>query len=129
MTEELRLKGLMGKSDAKMKGTFSIGRQHDPSIKFQREPIMINDFKPQQLHQNMEVQIEDKSSKTIALSGKFAGYLEPDVKVRSLMESSENMYVNRRQKAHKCKVFGKEGKGNVIRAHIKANHFEGIVIP
>ena len=63
----------------------------------------------------MEVQIEVKSSKTIALSGKFAGYLEPDVKVKSLMENSENMYVNRRQKAHKCKVFGKEGKGNVIR--------------
>ena len=67
MTEELRLKGLMGKSDAKMECTFNKGRQHDPSIKFQREPIMINDFKLQQLHQYMELQIEDKSSKTIAL--------------------------------------------------------------
>ena len=67
IAEELRLKGLMGKSDAKMECTFNKGRQHDPSIKFQREPIMINDFKLQQLHQYMELQIEDKSSKTIAL--------------------------------------------------------------
>ena len=129
IAEELRLKGLMGKSDAKMDDTFNEKRQYDQSVKFQREPIMKNDFKPQQLHQNMEVQIEAESRKTIALSGQFAGYLELDEKVKSLMEKSENLYANGRQKAHKCKVCGKEGKGNVIKAHIEANHLEGIVIP
>ena len=47
----------------------------------------------------------------------------------AMMEKSENNYANGQQKADKCKVCGKEGKGNAIKDHIEANHIKGIVIP
>ena len=66
----------------------------------------------------------------VALSGHFSGDLEElEERVRSMMEKSQNNYANGLQKADICKVCGKEGKGNVIKDHIEANHLEGIVIP
>ena len=31
--------------------------------------------------------------------------------------------------ADRCKICGKEGKGNAIKNHIEANHIEGIALP
>ena len=49
--------------------------------------------------------------------------------VKSMMEKSENNVANGRQKAHRCKVCGKEGPGHHIKDHIEANHIEGIALP
>ena len=54
---------------------------------------------------------------------------ELDAKVKSMMEKSENMYQNHNQRADRCKVCGKEGKGSNIKDHIEANHIEGIFLP
>ena len=49
-------------------------------------------------------------------------------RVISMMEKSQN-YLGRQGFAQRCKVCGKEGRGNHIKDHIEANHLEGIIIP
>ena len=46
-----------------------------------------------------------------------------------MMEKSQNKHTDGSRLADRCKVCGKEGKGNAIKDHIEANHLEGIVIP
>ena len=46
-----------------------------------------------------------------------------------MMEKSQNKHASGHQLADRCKVCGKEGKGNAIKDHIEANHLEGVVIP
>ena len=58
-----------------------------------------------------------------------ADFKELDERVKSMMEKSQNKYANGQHLADRCKVCGKEGKGNAIKDHIEANHLEGIVIP
>ena len=50
-------------------------------------------------------------------------------KVRSLMELTENMVSNGKQRAHKCKVCGKEGLGSNIKTHIENYHLEDLSVP
>ena len=45
------------------------------------------------------------------------------------MVKSQNKYANGQQKAHKCKVCGKEGKRSAIKDHIETHHLEEIVLP
>ena len=45
-----------------------------------------------------------------------------------MIEKSKNNYSNGAQKADKCKVCGKEGKGGNIKDHIEANHLKGLSI-
>ena len=45
------------------------------------------------------------------------------------MGKSQNNLANGLQKADICKICGKEGKGNMIKDHIEANHLEGIDLP
>ena len=52
-----------------------------------------------------------------------------DEMVKSMMEKSQSKYADGHRKAHRCKVCGKEGKGNYIKYHIETNHIEGIVLP
>ena len=73
---------------------------------------------------------ETESSKDLALVSQFSGNMEElEEKVSSMMQKSENFVTNGSQKADICKVCGKEGKGDVIKNHIEANHLEGVVIP
>ena len=69
-------------------------------------------------------------NKTLALPNTFIGDFDDlEAKVKSMMEKSKNNYSNGAQKADRCKVCGKEGKGGNIKDHIEANHLEGLSIP
>merc|ERR1712129_610739 len=50
-------------------------------------------------------------------------------KVRSMMTKSQNIVPNRKERAYTCTLCGKEGQGCVIKAHIEANHLEGVSLP
>ena len=66
----------------------------------------------------------------IALSNFVSGDLqELDEKVKSMMETSQNLIPNGKERAKICKVCGKEGQSMGIRDHIEANHLEGISLP
>ena len=120
IAEELQLKGLMGKTDEKVEefDEKNLPTTHSPAM-----------------NTNMKI---PKSSKiynpteigTLAMPSNFSGDLEElEERVKSMMEKSENKYVNGTQLAHRCKMCGKEGMGSNIKDHIEANHLEGIVIP
>ena len=69
-------------------------------------------------------------NRTLAIPGNnSADFKELDERVKSMMEKSQNKYDNGQHLADRCKVCGKEGKGNSIKDHIEANHLEGVVIP
>ena len=71
-----------------------------------------------------------ETNKTIALTTHFTGDLEElEIKVKSLMEKSENFYAHQNRRADRCKVCEKEGESTMIKDHIEANHLEGIAIP
>ena len=71
-----------------------------------------------------------ESDRTVAVSNHFSGDLDTlEEKVKSLMEISQNLRANGKQKAYTCKVCGKEGAGSAIKDHIEANHLEGIILP
>ena len=71
-----------------------------------------------------------ETTNTVALSTQVSGDLEElEERVQSMMEKSQNKYANGQQKAHRCKVCGKEGMGSAIKDHIEAHHLEGIVLP
>ena len=54
---------------------------------------------------------------------------ELDEKVKSMMETSQNLIPSGRERAKMCKVCGKEGQTVNIRDHIEANHLEGVSLP
>ena len=127
IAEELQLKGLMGKTDGGVENTI-------PDVNFEPKfpkPLDRNFAKtPQTVKQRFQPMIEEEKKNKVALLSSSTGNLEElEEKVRSLMEKSENMLANGKQKADKCKVCGKEGLGAVIKDHIEANHLEGIVLP
>ena len=71
-----------------------------------------------------------ETSNAVAFSTHFSGNIEElEERVQSMMEKSQNKYANGQQKAHRCKVCGKEGMGSAIKDHIEAHHLEGIVLP
>ena len=71
-----------------------------------------------------------ETTNAVALSTHISGNLEElEERVQSLMVKSPNKYANGQQKAHKCKVCGKEGKGSAIKDHIETHHLEEIVLP
>ena len=71
-----------------------------------------------------------KENTAVAIPSNHSGDVDQlEEIVKSMMEKSENNYPNQNIKADRCKVCGKEGKGNAIKDHIEANHIEGIVLP
>ena len=127
IAEEFQLKGLRGNGD----------RQVEKEIFYDQEtkhrttkPAMRNLMKAQKASEITQGNYETESSKDLALVSQFSGNMEElEEKVRSMMQKSENFITNGSQKADICKVCGKEGKGDVIKNHIEANHLEGVVIP
>ena len=74
------------------------------------------------------VQMNDE--RRIAIPNFVSGDLrELDEKVKSMMETSQNLRPDGASKAKICKVCGKEGAGIAIRDHIEANHLEGVSLP
>ena len=127
IAEEFQLKGLRGNGD----------RQVEKEIFYDQEtkhrttkPAMRNLMKAQKGSEITQGNYETESSKDLALVSQFSGNMEElEEKVSSMMQKSENFVTNGSQKADICKVCGKEGKGDVIKNHIEANHLEGVVIP
>ena len=70
------------------------------------------------------------NERRIAIPNFVSGDLqELDEKVKSMMEKSQNMAPNGRERAKLCKMCGKEGYAMAIRDHIEANHLEGVSLP
>ena len=63
------------------------------------------------------------NEQTVAIPNFVSGDLqELDEKVKSMMETSENLIQNGKQRAKICKMCGKEGLLANIKTHIEANH-------
>ena len=124
IAEDLHLKGLMGKSNEKVED-FEEDEKHLPSA---LSPANANIPKKRrtpssQIHNPAE-------NRTIAIPSEYSGDLEElEERVKSMMEKSQNKHASGHQFADRCKVCGKEGKGNAIKYHIEKNHLEGIAIP
>ena len=55
---------------------------------------------------------------------------ELDAQVKSMMEESPNIIRDdKKERAKKCKLCGKEGALTTIRDHIEVHHLDGIVLP
>ena len=68
--------------------------------------------------------------RAVAIRGDISGDLSQlDVQIKSMMEMSKNLVSNGKQRAHVCKVCGKEGWPNDVRRHIESNHLEGLSFP
>ena len=133
IAEELQLKGLMGNSeqgdegldtDKKRQPTQDLSASNDDSnpqkTSFKRET-------PE--HSTIKTVVAEDDT-TIAIPSNYSGDVDQlDEMVKSMMEKSQSKYADGHRKAHRCKVCGKEGKGNYIKYHIETNHIEGIVLP
>ena len=134
----LDLKGLNGGE-----GGSEEGKQEDSSMHTEK-PIDMNaaprknTIHPQPQNQQItyDSYAKDQDSLKLAVSltrHSFSGDLKDlDEKVKSMMGRSKNMVKvseSRIDKAYVCQVCGKEGRGQIIRIHIEANHLEGISVP
>ena len=125
--QELQLKSLMGKTDAKVEKDEKFESQMtEPTTK----PSNCKGAEIQRNFQNRQDSKGIEAETTVALSSQFsANFQELEERVRSLMEKSQKNFANGLQKAYVCKVCGKEGLCGNIKNHIEANHLEGIVLP
>ena len=69
------------------------------------------------------------TDKTVAVQNISSVDLDDlEQRVKSMMEKIPNKVANGRG-AYICKLCGKEGRGDVIKDHIEANHLEGMEFP
>ena len=132
IAEELQLRGLIGKTDERAED-LDVSGKYPPSKVL---PSPYSETKSPKAHPKIlrqDNKIVKTDGNTVALPSYHSGDLDQlEEMVKSMMEMSENDYSykdGRKQKAHLCKVCGKEGMSNAIKDHIEANHIEGIVIP
>ena len=140
ISEELKLKGLMGQTEdydntTERNSTDQIPQQMSPKPFVKREKSDLN--KLEQRRSNLEPKL-DKQVQNVFMNDKrrmsiqnfITGNLqELDEKVKSMMEISQNLIPSGRERAKICKVCGKEGKAVNIGDHIEANHLEGVSLP
>ena len=126
IAEELQLKGLMGKENLEdiveeKKSTSRPDKQKNESIpKSSQYKEMLPKIKS----------FGAETDNTVALQNYISVDLDDlEERVKSMMEKSENKLAYGHQKADICKVCGKEGMGSDIKAHIEANHLEGMTFP
>ena len=116
IAEELQLKGLMGRAVENMEDA-DVEQEDKPHPVFERSD-------------NIPMKLSAESERTVAVTSNFSGdLLELEERVKSMMQISQNLRTDGRQKAYTCKVCGKEGSGSTIINHIESNHLEGIAIP
>ena len=129
IAEEFQLKGLTGKLDEEeVKEENPKPKVFNPTQK-QYQPEQ-NNFNRALPSKEIARDIKKQSNNVVAIPSNFSGdFKELDEIVSSMMEKSENLLPNGKQKANICKVCGKEGHGNDIKKHIEANHLEGVCIP
>ena len=128
IADELKLKGLTGQKDKSGDNieTNQTKMSAQPTLK--REKL---DSK-QQNYTLKEYQVKAEVNHEMALSVQnfvCQDLQDLDIKVKSMMEKSQNLIPNGKEKAKTCKVCGKEGAGIAIRDHIEANHLEGVALP
>ena len=127
IAEELQLKGLMGKTDKKVKDFEDNEKYLPPTLSPDNAKIPKASFKRQP--PNSEIHHSGQNG-TLAIPGNFSGDLvQLEERVKSMMEKSQNRVANGSKFTDRCKVCGKEGQQPHIKDHIEANHLEGIVIP
>ena len=131
IAEELKLKGLMGQMEDNGKKTESNYTNPSPwqiNPKSSLDTEIEANFKEQNYAQPPSITM--KNERRIAIPNFVSGDLqELDIKVKSMMEKSQNLIPSGERKAKICKVCGKEGAGIAIRDHIEANHLEGVSLP
>ena len=131
IAEELKLKGLMGNTAGERDEDLDMAKKHQnpqnlPAFNCEKKAPKTS-FK-KETYGNKITRVEDNS--TVAIPSSYSGDVDQlEEMVKSMMEKSENDYVNGHRKVDRCKVCGKEGKGGNIKDHIEANHIEGIVLP
>ena len=127
IAEELQLKGLMEKTDERVEDD----EKYPPHKKlhtFNPEAKTHRASYKEETSNDKIVTAEDTTA--VAIPSSYSGDVDQlEEMVKSMMEKSENDLADGRQKADRCKVCGKEGKGSNIKDHIEANHIEGIVLP
>jgi len=133
IAEELKLKGLTGNENRKLESEVK-GNHNNKSDSEEKR------MKQETLSTNIERFASDKFSGqhevaqgTIAIPNSeiSADIQELDHQISLFMSKGENMIPqgDRLIKATVCTVCGKEGKLSQIKAHIEANHMEGVSIP
>ena len=134
IAEELKLKGLMGQMEDAEKEINPIPQQMNPKPFYKREKSSLNtepiepNLRPKKDAKQPSAQMDIE--RRMAIPNLVSGDLqELDLKVKSMMETSQNLIPSGERKAKICKVCGKEGAGIAIRDHIEANHLEGVTLP
>ena len=131
IAEELQLKGLMGNTAGERVEAVEMAKTFPnphSSTALETETMNLKTSFNKETFSNNIIRAEDNSA--VAIPSSYFGDLNQlEAIVKSMMEKSENNYANGRQKAHRCKVCGKEDIGSHIKDHIEANHIEGIVLP
>ena len=133
IAEELQLRGLMGNPYQRV-GDLDGNEKRPPPHNlpaFNAETKNLKTSLKRQTSTNAANTIVSAEANTaVTIPNMYSGDVDDlEEMVRSMMEKSENMCQNHNQKAHRCKVCGKEGLGSAIKEHIEANHIEGIVLP
>ena len=130
VAEELQLKGLLGKTDDKAEHLEAEEKRPPPQhlSQFDAETkLPKTSYRREGCSRKI---IRNENNTAVAIPGNFSGdHDQLEEMVKSMMEKSENNYPNQNIKADRCKICGKEGKGNAIKDHIEANHIEGIALP
>ena len=129
--EELQLKGLLGNVAGERLEDLDVAKKFPNPYSL---TASINDTKNLDTLFKKETSsnkvIRAGKSTEVAIPSNLSGDVNQlEAMVKSMMEKSENNVANGRQKAHRCKVCGKEGPGHHIKDHIEANHIEGIALP
>ena len=133
IAEELQLKGLTGNTDERVEDLDLAKKYTNPQnlSVFNTEPNDLKTSFKKDTPDNKIIRAEH--NRAIAIPSNYSADLDQlEERVKSMMEKSDNMCQNSRnsnQKADRCKVCGKEGKGSNIKDHIESNHIEGIVLP
>ena len=132
IAEELQLNGLVGKTEENVEDVVEIKKYISPvnrlPTKTSEKAPRMSSHNVKQLSNNTVFLTEE--DKTVAVQNYISVDLgDIEERVKSMMEKSENNLANSSQKADVCKVCGKEGMGSNIKAHIEANHLEGMMFP
>ena len=115
IAEELQLKGLMEETECQENAkeiSEKVVRDRSQTTERAQQPVQKNG--------------DRKIAKYEEFSKDFS---ELEVRIKSMMEMSANLVSSGKQKAHICKVCGKEGWPNDIRRHIEAKHLGELSFP
>ena len=129
IAEELQLKGLMGQSEDLGKENQEIFPTRGP-MNPTRVTTKNGNHKVERTNDIAPIFDTSTAERAIVKNGDFSEDLSAlDAQISSMMEMKQNVASRGKQRAHICKVCGKEGWPNDIRRHIEANHIEGLSFP